>query len=120
VTGQPHGSHPLAPPPTPPVIAPSWVVAADNDVGVVVEFIAALLVVVEVLVLLAAVASRYLFHNPLVWTDELALLLFIWLAMLGAGVAFRRGAATGMAWSLTQSGFSAQLAAPTGSLPGGR
>ena len=30
-------------------------------------------------------------HRPLVWSDELASILFLWLAMLGAVVAFRRG-----------------------------
>ena len=74
-----------------PAVSPNWLTAAENYVGTIVELIAALLVVVEVVVLLAGVASRYLFHSPLVWTDELASLLFLWLAMLGAVVAFRRG-----------------------------
>ena len=42
-------------------------------------------------VLLAGVTARYVFHAPLVWTDELASILFLWLAMLGAVVAFQRG-----------------------------
>ena len=29
-------------------------------------------------------------HSPLIWSDELASILFLWLAMLGAAVAFRR------------------------------
>jgi TRAP-type C4-dicarboxylate transport system permease small subunit len=49
-----------------------------------------LLVVVEVFVLSLGVLSRYVFHSPLVWTDELASLLFLWLAMLGAVVAYWR------------------------------
>ena len=35
--------------------------------------------------------ARYVFRVPLVWSDELASILFLWLAMLGAVVAFRRG-----------------------------
>ena len=35
-------------------------------------------------------SSRYVFHQPLIWSDELASILFLWLAMLGAVVAFRR------------------------------
>ena len=35
--------------------------------------------------------SRYVFRQPFVWSDELASILFLWLAMLGAVVAFRRG-----------------------------
>jgi len=34
--------------------------------------------------------SRYVLHAPLIWSDELASMLFLWLAMLGAVVAFRR------------------------------
>ncbi len=55
------------------------------------EIPAALLVVAEIVVLLAGVTSRYLMHTPLVWSDELASILFLWLAMLGAVVALRRG-----------------------------
>ena len=46
---------------------------------------------VEIVVLLAGVISRYVFHQPLVWSDELASILFLWLSMLGSVVAFRRG-----------------------------
>ena len=53
---------------------------------------AALLVLAEIVVLLSGVVSRYALHTPLIWSDELASILFLWLAMLGAAVAFRRGA----------------------------
>lgn len=36
------------------------------------------------------VATRYLLKNPSSWTDELATLLIIWVALLGASVAFIR------------------------------
>jgi tripartite ATP-independent transporter DctM subunit len=55
------------------------------------EIPAAILVVLEVLVLFAGVVSRYVFNRPLVWSDELATILFLWLAMLGSVVALRRG-----------------------------
>ncbi|WP_011301333.1 TRAP transporter large permease subunit [Cupriavidus necator] len=64
---------------------------ADKALGVVSEVPAALLVVAEIGVLFSGVLSRYVLHTPLVWVDELASLLFIWLIMLGAAVAFRRG-----------------------------
>ena len=51
----------------------------------------ALLVAAEIAVLLAGVVSRYVFHAPLIWSDELASILFLWLAMLGSAVAFDRG-----------------------------
>lgn len=65
--------------------------AIDTVLGHLVEIPAALLVVAEIVVLLAGVTSRYLLHTPLVWSDELASMLFLWLAMLGAAVALRRG-----------------------------
>ena len=55
-----------------------------------VEIPAALLVVAEIVILFAGVVARYALHRPLIWSDELASILFLWLAMLGAAVAFRR------------------------------
>jgi tripartite ATP-independent transporter DctM subunit len=62
----------------------------ENAVGMLVEIPAALLVVAEIITLFAGVVSRYVFQQPLIWSDELASILFLWLAMLGAVVAFRR------------------------------
>ncbi|MCO5129217.1 MAG: TRAP transporter large permease subunit [Xanthobacteraceae bacterium] len=62
----------------------------DRWLGLLVEIPTALLVVVEIVILFAGVVSRYVFHSPLIWSDELASILFLWLAMLGAAVAFRR------------------------------
>ncbi|WP_043340872.1 TRAP transporter large permease [Belnapia moabensis] len=58
--------------------------------GGALELAAAALVAVETVLLLAGIVARYLFHSSLVWSDELASVLFLWLAMLGAVVAFRR------------------------------
>jgi tripartite ATP-independent transporter DctM subunit len=58
--------------------------------GAMVEIPAAILVVAEVVILFAGVVSRYVMHSPLIWSDELASILFLWLAMLGAVVALRR------------------------------
>jgi tripartite ATP-independent transporter DctM subunit len=63
----------------------------DSVLGVLVEIPAALLVVAEIVILFAGVVARYVLHQPLIWSDELASILFLWLAMLGAVVAFRRG-----------------------------
>ena len=63
----------------------------DAAAGRIVEQLAAALVVVEVAVLAAGVIARYVLCAPLLWSDELALLLFPWLAMLGAVAALRRG-----------------------------
>jgi tripartite ATP-independent transporter DctM subunit len=69
----------------------SWITAMDRLLGVLVEIPVAILVVMEVVILFAGVISRFVFHSPIVWSDELASILFLWLAMLGAVVAFRRG-----------------------------
>jgi tripartite ATP-independent transporter DctM subunit len=64
---------------------------ADRAIAWITELPAALLVAVEIVVLLSGVISRYVFDSPLTWSDELASILFLWLAMLGAVVALRRG-----------------------------
>jgi len=64
--------------------------AVDAVIGRGVEGLAGLLVAVETLILFAGVVSRYGLHKPLTWSDELASILFLWLAMLGAVIAYRR------------------------------
>lgn len=56
-----------------------------------VEAIAALIIAAEILILLSGVVARYFLQQPLTWTDEAASILFLWLASLGAVIAFRRG-----------------------------
>ncbi|MDR3374981.1 MAG: TRAP transporter large permease subunit [Ancalomicrobiaceae bacterium] len=55
-----------------------------------VEIPAAILVAAEVVVLLAGILARGL-GVPLTWSDELASILFLWLAMFGAVIALKRG-----------------------------
>ncbi|MBV8392627.1 MAG: TRAP transporter small permease subunit, partial [Alphaproteobacteria bacterium] len=62
----------------------------ERGLRAAVELPTALLVLVEIFVLLAGVISRFVFHHPFVWSDELASILFLWLAMLGAVVALQR------------------------------
>ncbi|MGO4715374.1 TRAP transporter large permease [Bradyrhizobium sp. 2TAF24] len=62
----------------------------DRLFGALVEIPAALLVAAEIVILFVGVVARYGFHRPLIWSDELASILFLWLAMLGAAIAFRR------------------------------
>ena len=68
-----------------------WAAAIDRAIGAVVEPAAAFLVLVEVVILATGVFTRYVIRQPLDWTDELATILLLWLAMLGAVVAYRRG-----------------------------
>jgi tripartite ATP-independent transporter DctM subunit len=63
----------------------------ERGIALLTEIPGAILVVVEVIVLFAGVTFRYGLHRPLVWSDELASLLFLWLCMLGAVVAQHKG-----------------------------
>ena len=56
-----------------------------------VEACAALLALAEIGILFLGVVARFVFHRPIVWTDELASILFLWLAMLGSVIALQRG-----------------------------
>jgi tripartite ATP-independent transporter DctM subunit len=56
-----------------------------------VEAAAAALTAAEILILLLGVFSRFVLSRPIVWTDELASIVFLWLAMLGAVIALARG-----------------------------
>ena len=68
-----------------------WLDRVDAALGLLVEVPAALLVLADIGVLFWGVIARYVLHRPLVWSDELASILFLWLAMLGSVVALRRG-----------------------------
>src|SRR4051795_4719020 len=65
-------------------------VSIESTMGLLVEIPAALLVIAEIVILFAGVVARYGLHRPLIWSDELASILFLWLARVGAAVAFRR------------------------------
>ena len=64
--------------------------AVEAWLGTFVELAAAALVVAEVVILFSGVIARYVFNHPLVWSDELASIVFLWQAMLGAVIALRR------------------------------
>jgi tripartite ATP-independent transporter DctM subunit len=85
--------------------------ALDSLLGAVVEILAATLVAAEIIILFSGVVARYVVNHPLIWSDELASILFLWLAMLGAVIAFRRDehmrmtAAVGSLPALTRATF---------------
>src|SRR5215203_2553178 len=68
-----------------------WAARLSAVLVPLVEIPAALLVVAEIVVLFAGILARYVFHKPIIWSDELAAILFLWLAMLGSVIAFQRG-----------------------------
>lgn len=63
--------------------------AVEAWLGSFVEITAAALVIAEILILFSGVVARYVFNHPLVWSDELASIVFLWQAMLGAVIALR-------------------------------
>ena len=68
----------------PAVSAAGLLHRADAVLGRIVAVIAASILLVEVFLLLANVIARYVFNRPLVWGDELASILFLWLCVFGA------------------------------------
>ncbi len=56
-----------------------------------IEVVSGLLMLVIVICLLWQVSGRYLFGRAPSWTEELATMLMIWVAMLMAGAVLRRG-----------------------------
>lgn len=68
-----------------------WFDTVNRAVMRVTEAVAVLLVIAETVILFTGVIFRYVLDNPLIWSDELASILFIWLSMLGAVVALDRG-----------------------------
>ncbi len=66
----------------------SWL---ETIVATVVEWVAACLVLACIGILFSGVVGRYVLNSPLVWSDELASILFLWLAMIGSVIALKRG-----------------------------
>ncbi|MEP9368734.1 TRAP transporter large permease subunit [Xanthobacter sp. VNH20] len=80
-----------AAPPAPPSSVALIARQTEIVIARILEVPVAILVSAEILILFSGVLARYVFHQPLVWSDELASMLFLWLAMLGSAVAFQRG-----------------------------
>ena len=66
-------------------------VSLERPLMRVLETTAALLVAAEIGIMLIGVIARYAFRHPLIWTDEGAQAVFLWLGMIGATVALNRG-----------------------------
>lgn len=63
----------------------------ESGLAKVIEACAVVLIILEIAILFSGIVARYVLHVPLVWSDELASILFLWLSMLGAVIALRRG-----------------------------
>jgi tripartite ATP-independent transporter DctM subunit len=64
--------------------------AIERAIGAVAAAVGGALVVAEVCILLWGVFTRYVLDAPSLWTDETAIILFIWLTMIGAVLGFQR------------------------------
>jgi tripartite ATP-independent transporter DctM subunit len=80
----------------------------DRLIDRIVQTIAAGLVVIEIVILFAGVIWRYVLDSPLVWVEELAGILFLWLVSLGAVIALSRGEHMRMTVIVSRLGQRAQ------------
>jgi TRAP-type C4-dicarboxylate transport system permease small subunit len=55
-----------------------------------------LLVTLLTAVTFAQVITRYLLNDPLIWSEEVARYLFVWVSMIGAALAIRQGGHFGL------------------------
>jgi len=70
----------------------AWIAKTEQTLGTAVALVAAAILLFEVGLLFVGVIARYFLHRPLIWADELASTLFVWLSVLGAVLAMRRNA----------------------------
>ncbi len=66
------------------------VVSVKTVVMHVVAMLAVAMLVFESALLFTGVVFRYFLHRPIIWSDELAQSVFIWLCMFGAAIALDR------------------------------
>jgi TRAP-type C4-dicarboxylate transport system permease small subunit len=60
------------------------------------HYITALLLFIMAAIAFVNVLSRYLFHFSFAATEEITINLFVWMTVLGSGIAFERGGHLGM------------------------
>ncbi len=87
-----HASDGVHSTPAAAVLPRNWVGNVEYSLGLAVAFVASAILLFEIALLFVGVIARYAFHSPLVWADELASTLFVWLSALGAVLAMRRNA----------------------------
>ncbi len=68
--------------PGPALHSPWWMVPL--------EVVSAALMLIITVLLLAGVISRYVLGQPLVWSDEVVSIAFLWVTMLGSAIALHR------------------------------
>ncbi|GGE41508.1 ABC transporter permease [Agaricicola taiwanensis] len=63
----------------------------ERVLGFAVDATAAVLLLIDIVLLAWAVTARYVLNVPVTWIEELAALIFLWFGMLGVASALRRG-----------------------------
>ncbi len=58
-------------------------------IGLAIDNIGAIIMLIIIILVFLQVITRYVFKNPLSWSEELARCFLIWLVMVGAVMAFR-------------------------------
>ncbi len=67
-----------------------WMILVKRGLTKLLEWVVILVVAALVLDVLWGVCSRFVLRSPSRWTEEVATMLLIWVALLGAAVAFGR------------------------------
>lgn len=62
------------------------------------EGLCVVLLVIMTVLNFANVLSRYVLHSSIAFTDELTVMAFVWVSMIGAAVAYKRGAHMSMSF----------------------
>jgi TRAP-type C4-dicarboxylate transport system permease small subunit len=68
----------------------------DHSVARIEAVAIVLLVTALTAVTFAQVTTRYVLNNPLIWSEEAARYLFVWVSMIGAALAIREGGHFGL------------------------
>ena len=71
--------------------ASAFVDGVERWLGAAVDAVAAILLLIDIVLLGWAVTGRYVFRAPVTAVEELATLIFLWFGMLGVASALRRG-----------------------------
>ncbi len=91
-----------------PASASALMMRIDGAIGMAIRTASVALLAAEIVLMLASVVARYAFGRPLVWSDELSALMFLWLAVLGAVLALRGGEHMSMTSFLNKASPAAQ------------
>jgi len=85
----------------------------DRAVACIEAVVIAVLVCALTAVTFAQVVTRYLLGDPLIWSEEAARYLFVWVSMIGAALAVREGGHFGLDLVIRRMPALGAVLAPT-------